>query len=249
MRSSWKPRRVAVACAAAAACGVALLVAESAPTQDRSITACQKARGAKKGQLRVVRPAARCRRNEVKVSWAVIGPPGVPGPAGARGPKGATGTPDTSRFYDKTASDARFLPLTGKAADAELLDGRDASAFVAGPGAVNGTAGDVDFGGSGDLDVGGLRTRVSCGTQLSVIQLSNDTATPARYFEHVSGASGEVAGATVVGIGSVGNGQTGKLLLQVSWGPGFSRLTTFTIAVVRGGACPVRLWASAVTTG
>jgi hypothetical protein len=245
-------RPVVVACAAAAACGVALLVADSAPTQDRSITACQKKRGEKKGQLRVVARATRCRRNEVKLTWAVAGPPGTPGaagPAGARGPKGDTGTPDTSSFYDKTASDARFLPLAGKAADAELLDGRDAAGFVAGPGAVDASAGDVGFGASGDLDVGGLRTRVSCGTGLSIIQLTNDTATPARYFEHESGASGEITGGGLVGLGSVGNGQTGRLLIQVLWGAGFTRLTTFTVAVQRDAGCPVRFWASAVTTG
>src|SRR5262245_10623373 len=113
MRSISNPRRVVAACAVAAACGVALLVVESAPTQDRSITACKKVRGAKKGQLRVVAPASRCRRNEVKVKWAVAGRPGTPGPAGAAGPagpagapgpKGDTGTPDASSFYDKTAS-------------------------------------------------------------------------------------------------------------------------------------------------
>jgi hypothetical protein len=252
MRSSL----VAGAAVAAAAAGsVALLAAESAQTQDRSITACQKARGANKGQLRIVAPTARCRRREVKLTWAVAGPPGpagaagAPGPVGDTGPKGDTGTPDTSSFYDKATSDARFLALAGKAADAELLDGREAAAFVEGPGAADGSAGDVDFGGSGDLDVGGLRTRVSCGTQLSVIQLANNTATPARWFEHESGASGELGGPDVAGIGSVGNGQTGRLLLQVAWGPGFTRVTTFTIAVQRGGGCPVRFWATAVTTG
>lgn len=79
----------------------------------------------------------------------------------------------------------------------------------------------MELAGSGDPDVGGLRTRVS----------------------------GEIGGGNVVGIGSVGNGQTAKLLVQVAWGPGFTRVTTFTLAVQRGAGCPVRFWASAVTAG
>jgi hypothetical protein len=37
------------------------------------------------------------------------GPRGPQGPRGATGPQGPAGSPDTSRFYDKTESDARFL--------------------------------------------------------------------------------------------------------------------------------------------
>lgn len=62
---------------------------------------------------------------------SVPGPQGAPGPkgdtgaTGARGPKGDTGTVDTRDFYDKAASDARFLAAGGKAADADALDGVD----------------------------------------------------------------------------------------------------------------------------
>src|SRR4051794_19771168 len=45
------------------------------------------------------------------------------------GPKGDTGTVDTSNFYDKGASDARFLGLGAKAADSSLLGGKASSAF------------------------------------------------------------------------------------------------------------------------
>jgi hypothetical protein len=37
------------------------------------------------------------------------GPQGERGPQGATGPKGDTGTVDTSQFYDKAASDARYV--------------------------------------------------------------------------------------------------------------------------------------------
>jgi Head domain of trimeric autotransporter adhesin/Chaperone of endosialidase len=55
---------------------------------------------------------------------------GAPGPVGPAGPQGATGTVDTSTFFTKADSDARFLAKAGKAADADLLDGRDSAAFL-----------------------------------------------------------------------------------------------------------------------
>jgi len=58
------------------------------------------------------------------------GPQGPKGDAGPQGERGATGTVDTSRFYDRATSDARFLRVDGKAADAALLDGTPKSAFV-----------------------------------------------------------------------------------------------------------------------
>lgn len=54
-------------------------------------------------------------------------PAGPAGPKGDPGPKGDTGTVDTSRFYDKEASDARFLGKAEKASDAEKFDGIDSS--------------------------------------------------------------------------------------------------------------------------
>lgn len=52
------------------------------------------------------------------------------GAQGAQGPKGDTGTVDTSNFYTKSDSDSRFLGTNGKAADSELLDGLDSTAFL-----------------------------------------------------------------------------------------------------------------------
>lgn len=59
------------------------------------------------------------------------GLPGSPGAAGAQGPQGPPGSPDTSAFYDKAASDARFLGMTAKASDADMLDGVDSAGFLA----------------------------------------------------------------------------------------------------------------------
>jgi len=57
------------------------------------------------------------------------GSTGAPGAQGPAGPKGDTGTPDTSSFYDKSASDARFLGVTATAADAAKLGGNAASDY------------------------------------------------------------------------------------------------------------------------
>jgi hypothetical protein len=57
------------------------------------------------------------------------GAQGARGPQGERGPQGATGTVDTASFYDKAASDARFLGTGAKAADADRLDGLDGADF------------------------------------------------------------------------------------------------------------------------
>jgi hypothetical protein len=57
-------------------------------------------------------------------------PQGSTGPQGVQGPKGDTGTVDTSGFYTKTGSDARFLGIAATAADSELLDGRNSLDFV-----------------------------------------------------------------------------------------------------------------------
>jgi hypothetical protein len=63
-------------------------------------------------------------------------PGGAEGPKGDKGEKGDTGTVDTSNFYDKAASDGRFLGLHAKADDADQLDGRDASGFIQGSGGM-----------------------------------------------------------------------------------------------------------------
>jgi hypothetical protein len=51
-------------------------------------------------------------------------------PTGPQGPKGDSGTVDPSNFYDKAASNARFLAAGAKAADADELDGLDSTEFI-----------------------------------------------------------------------------------------------------------------------
>jgi hypothetical protein len=62
------------------------------------------------------------------------GDKGDAGGKGDTGEKGDTGTVDTSNFYDKVASDSRFLGLHGKSDDADLLDGLNANGFIQGEG-------------------------------------------------------------------------------------------------------------------
>ena len=62
------------------------------------------------------------------------GAKGDPGEQGEQGEQGETGTVDTSNFYDKAASDGRFLGLAAKAADADQLDGIDSAGFLQGSG-------------------------------------------------------------------------------------------------------------------
>jgi hypothetical protein len=67
---------------------------------------------------------------------ALKGRAGPQGPQGERGPQGPTGTVDTSNFYDRAASDARFLGIGATAANSSQLGGLGPSAFVHGDGRV-----------------------------------------------------------------------------------------------------------------
>lgn len=87
----------------------------------------------KKNSIEANRLTAKARRT-LKGQAGAAGPTGPAGATGAAGPAGATGptgSVDTSNFYDKTTSDDRFLLATGKAVDADRLDGLDSSAFLA----------------------------------------------------------------------------------------------------------------------
>jgi hypothetical protein len=82
-------RPFALAVAVAAPVGGAVVV-RGAPDEGASATirACA---ARKDGRLRIVPPAARCRRQERLVSWSVRGPRGEPGPQGTPGPSGPAG--------------------------------------------------------------------------------------------------------------------------------------------------------------
>jgi hypothetical protein len=58
------------------------------------------------------------------------GATGAAGKNGATGATGPAGTVDTSRYYDKAESDARFLGAAGTAVDAQRVGGKTASELV-----------------------------------------------------------------------------------------------------------------------
>jgi hypothetical protein len=61
---------------------------------------------------------------------------GATGATGEQGEQGETGTVDTTNFFTKSQSDARFLPIAGTAADALELGGIPPDGFIQGRGYV-----------------------------------------------------------------------------------------------------------------
>ena len=102
------------------------------------------------------------------------GPRGPEGPRGETGPKGDTGTVDTSNFYDKAQSDARYLATTGKAADADKLDGLESTAFLGQAGAltarINGPAVDPTSNGIAVLSYGAVSGTSAASPTLSSVE-------------------------------------------------------------------------------
>ena len=124
--------------------GGAYAIHSSAPA---TIRACYSSRT---GSLRVLR-GAHCGPGELFLAWnkqGISGPAGAPGAQGPQGLQGPTGTVDTSNFYSKAQSDARYLPLAGIAANSSELGGQAPSAFAAS--SLFGSPTSVTGGASGD---------------------------------------------------------------------------------------------------
>jgi hypothetical protein len=75
------------------------------------------------------------------------------GPRGETGPRGPTGTVDTSQFYDKTASDARFLGAGATAANSAQLGGVTAGGYARGTGSITYMGMSANAGSSLDRDL------------------------------------------------------------------------------------------------
>src|SRR5215207_9063680 len=73
--------------------GTGAYAASSIVGPDGQIHGCYMKKGKGKGQLRVVKAKARCKRRERKIAWQQKGDGarGPAGPRGARGARGATG--------------------------------------------------------------------------------------------------------------------------------------------------------------
>jgi hypothetical protein len=93
------------------------------------------------------------------------GPRGPHGPTGPQGPQGEPGIVDTSQFFTRSESDARFLAIDGQATNSDQLDGLDSSAFTRGGGRVVNTGGTVAEGDDTAqtiADVGPFRLALHC---------------------------------------------------------------------------------------
>jgi hypothetical protein len=133
---------------------------------------------AKSGSVRVLTAKQSCNKRETKVAWNRRGPVGKTGPAGPAGANGAAGTDgqdiDASNHYTKAESDAKYLAASGKAADAEKLDGADSADFAG--------AGDLLFArvGSNGTSVSGSRpsgvSAAAIGTDSSRVTFGKDVS-------------------------------------------------------------------------
>jgi len=122
------------------------------------------------GALRVVKRAGNCHGGHtVAIAWnqhGPQGPAGVAGPQGPSGPPGATGpagTTDTSQFYTKAESDARFVQGSGVLTRIAPLTTTD--------GATNVLA---DVAGMGKLEV-------ECALVNTAVKYTNESGVTQRY--------------------------------------------------------------------
>jgi hypothetical protein len=94
---------------------------------DGKVYACYKAKGKRKGSVRLVAKNARCKRGERKTSWSATGPAGTNGQrgtAGAPGSTGSAGTPGDAGTPPVVGLESKVLNLTLKLDALEnILDG------------------------------------------------------------------------------------------------------------------------------
>jgi hypothetical protein len=131
-------------------------------------------------------------------------PAGAQGPTGATGPQGPTGgTGSVDNLYSRAESDDRFLGRSAKAADSDLLDGKDSTAFVSGSGRA--FSGHVTVGsglqgspfGNGD-DLNGLALRLDCdnvssGGNATQVWIRNYSSSPTPAWMDNGGADATYA--------------------------------------------------------
>jgi hypothetical protein len=129
------------------------------------------------------------------------GPRGPEGPRGETGPKGDTGTVDTSNFYDKAQSDARYLATTGTAANADQLDGVDSTGFVQGPGSPNMWSYRRDWARNNAL-VNDLPNIPGLGQLSFICQQPNTTGAGLLSFQNTSGTTVESFATVTTAAGS-----------------------------------------------
>ena len=163
------------------------------------------------GVLSLANAKGKCPKMYRLVTWSQRGPSGTTGAPGAQGATGATGAQgaagatgatgsvDTSQFYDKASSDARFLPLHGQADssfDSQRLGGAAAESFVSTEDAYSDQPGTTSVSTYAEDVAGGDTDIVYPAQQVSVGTLSatcNDPASSTTlHYAFATGSTGSV---------------------------------------------------------
>jgi hypothetical protein len=110
---------------AAAALCVAVIVSEASAAKlvgkDGQVYACYKAKGKRKGAVRLVAKKGRCHKGEKKVSWSVIGPSGENGTGGENGTAGEGGAGGEKGATATLGLEKQVQSLTGKVTQLESV--------------------------------------------------------------------------------------------------------------------------------
>jgi hypothetical protein len=181
------------------------------------------------------------------------------GPRGPQGERGATGSVDTSNFYDKAASDNRFLGKTATASDSSSLGGVPASNYAQASGGrsfMTAVAVPGDQQAKRGVD-GYWSLNFSCPdpppTSTGLLQFANTSASPVNLFiQHGAGMTyvSMPAHSTHGGVftsGSLTNGDSVDFDAQ-GWSDG-TILHVRVVVLARGADCHVQWWATQMTAG
>lgn len=137
-----------------------------------------------------------------------------------------------------------------QADNAAALEGQTAdevrSGLVEGTGSVRSIYGEPVSLNPVFFEVDGIRLIATCGPSASGFEFGNLSGTTARLFNQTAGTVQDVGTGGSVSLASLADGQQAHRVLQVAWGPDFSRTTTFIASLHRPG-CPARLSATAIT--
>jgi hypothetical protein len=110
---------------AAAALCAALIVGEASAAKlvgkDGKVYACYKAKGKRKGAVRLVAKKGKCHKGEKKVSWSVTGPSGENGTGGENGTAGEGGAGGEKGATAAQGLEKQVQSLTGKVTQLESV--------------------------------------------------------------------------------------------------------------------------------
>jgi hypothetical protein len=110
---------------AATALCAALIVGEASAAKlvgkDGKVYACYKAKGKRKGAVRLVAEKGKCHKGEKKVSWSVTGPSGESGTGGENGTAGEGGAGGEKGATATQGLEKQVQSLTGKVTQLESV--------------------------------------------------------------------------------------------------------------------------------